>query len=127
MSYDVAIIDVAKDAGNPVLNLPEAVSVSKRGKIWHLSYGSEQLFTRVVHETDTRWIAIAVGTIAALQWVRSRLDGAKVRRLTKELYLANEQQLTAIGLPREVVAGRAVLRLPHVICGQSPFVHLDQD
>lgn len=126
MSYDVAIIDVAKDAGNPILNLPKAVNVSRRGKIWHLSHEAEQLFTRVVFENDTRWIAIAVGTVAALQWIRSRLDGAKVRRLTKELYLANEKQLTAIGLPREVVSGRAVLRLPHVICGQAAFIELEE-
>lgn len=118
----LALVDIAKSGGNPVLNLPPSVEVKKSGQLWHLIHPTEgQLFARVVFENANRWVAQVAAPARAYQWIENHL-GANVYELTWSFYQTNKAQLAALGLVGEIRDGADVLRMPHVICGQSPFV-----
>lgn len=121
MSNRTAIIDVAKSGGNPLLNLPDGATTKRHGKLWRLSFGSVQMWAYVVLNNANRWIAVVNAPPRAFAWMRENLD-AEGRELTWAFWQSNKAALASIGLVGELIDGAEVLRLPHVICGESPFI-----
>lgn len=117
----VAIIDVPKSGGNPVLNFPEGTTTKKRGNRLRISFKNKTVFVTILKSTPTRWISFVVAPKRAFPWLVERL-GADVYELTYEFWQSRKVELEALGLVGETIDGEEVLRLPHSICGQSPFI-----
>lgn len=107
--------------------LPAGTEITAKGDRYHIAFKDHQLWLQVVRRTDTRWVAIANSSPKTFKWLQGRLDGTKVRQLTKELYLSRAAQFAALGLGPETRKGRLAFKAPHVICGNSPWTYLDDE
>jgi len=121
MSKKIAIVDVPKSGGSPILKLPAEAVVKKRGNRWRITYKGKTLFADVLLSNANRWVAVVVAPARAFTWLETRL-GADVYELTWDFWQAHKAQSEALGLAGEVIDGEEVLRVPHTICGQSPFI-----
>jgi hypothetical protein len=121
MSKRIAIVDVPKSGGNPLLNLPAEAVVKRNGKLWRITYREHTLFAQVLLSNANRWIAFVAAPARAFLWLEERV-GADVYELTWQRWQNNKAALANLGLVGEVIDGEEVLRLPHVIAGQSPFL-----
>ena len=122
----LGIVDVAKDGELPRLNLPAEAEVQVQGPLRKISYNGRMAYLWKQWENANRMVFCFAGPLAAAQWLQSRLtDGDNAYRLTRELYLANQAAFTTIGLVPETHNGRQAVRLPHVVCGQSPWIYLE--
>lgn len=132
MSYAKAIIDLAsrQELANA---LPEGREIDQsQAPLYRVSFQaggqSVQFFVYELLRNQNRWVGVVVGPRRFLARLKDRLpaDG-KVRELTKELYLSRKAQFENLGLVEELRNGRRAFKLPHVICGQSPWVDLEDD
>lgn len=122
------------DVGSPqefVAALPAATVIENADGLYHASYSTDggnayQLFAKKMFSNQSRWVACMVGDERVFQWMASRLDNVRVKRITKELYLANVAAFNAIGFSPIVRDGVAFIKLPHVISGQSPWIEVQQ-
>jgi len=116
-----ALLDVSKSNGNPMLSFPEDTVTVKEGDVWTISYRDYQMFVKIVWQNAARWIAVAAAPKVVFVWLAQNL-GVGVHELTWQFWQDNKTQLQNIGLVGEIRGGVEVLRVPHVICGQVPYV-----
>lgn len=117
----IAIVNVAKSGGNPMLNLPADATTRRDGKLWTVEFRGHTLFAYVLKNSATRWVACVAAPKRAFVWMQNNV-GTDATELTYETWQANKAQLEALGLAGELDGTEEVLRLPHVVCGQSAFL-----
>lgn len=117
-----AILDIPATNGVPDIAFPAGTVITGNGNLRHIQRGRNQLFAYTLLQNRNRWIALVSGSQRALDWLASA--GVTVYELTKQFYLANRARLEAIGLTPELRDGILQVRVPHVICGQSPWVDI---
>lgn len=118
---ELAIVDVPTSGGNPMLNLPAGAKTKRTGDVVRIDFRGKFVWLHILKTTPTRWIAIMSAPSRAFKWFEGRL-GADIYPLTWEFWQSQKTQLEALGLVGEMVDGVEVLRVPHAICGRSPFI-----
>ena len=114
----LAIVNVPKQNGSPVLQFPNGTTTTKEGNVWKVSWNGRQAFFYVLRNNTSRWIALVAAPKRALLWMENKL-GADIYRVTPALVKNQRVALENLGLTFD---GAGRMLAPHAICGQSPWV-----
>lgn len=120
------LLDIPKENGNPVLNLPASVSLKRRANRFLLRHETKgTCHALLLWQNATRWVAFVVAPPKAAQWFEEHF-GADVYPLNHASWQARKAQLAVVGLVGEMRNGVEVLRAPHTICGKSPYIYPEE-